>query len=337
MTSLYTWFPQIVWDVENGEEPDIGSVEAACEELHEAMDGWGTDENTLTSVLGAKSAEERYLISKQYVEMFETPLAEEIDDETRGDYGRAMKLLALNTVDAEAKMIHHAFSGIGTHEKHLIPLIVGRSNLDLMLLKRAYYENYESDLVMSLDDNLSGEFKKLIVMCAQGIEDNYDPEETHTEDKVNEDTDAFYEAGQGSWGTDENEFFKILVNSPAEHLQAINNAYVDKYGYNLKKAAEKELGDETEDAVLYLIGIKLGETSETLATEIKNTTKGLGSDEVGLMNFVIRLSVFPELFRAVMASHEELFEKTIEDRIDDEIGGELKDLLLLLVEKSKEE
>ena len=120
-------------------------------------------------------------------------------------------------------------------------------------------------------------------------------------------------------------------------MQAINNAYVDKYGYNLKKAAEKELGDETEDAVLYLIGIKLGETSETLATQIKNTTKGLGSDEVGLMNFVIRLSVFPELFRAVMASHEELFEKTIEDRIDDEIGGDLKDLLLLLVEKSKEE
>lgn len=335
MSSLYTWYPQVVWDVENGEDVDLSSMEAACEEIHEAMAGWGTDENTLTSVLGSKSAEDRYIISKQYVEMYEKSLYDEVDDETGGDYGKAIKLLALGSPEAEAKMVERALKGIGAHEKHLIPLIVGRSNPDLMLLKRAYFELFGSDMVGDLSENLDGDFEKLIVMCAQGIEDNYDPEDTHTEDRVIEDTDAFYEAGQGSWGTDENQFFSILVNSPALHLQAINAAYVDKYGYSLKKAGEKEMGGHAEDAVLYLIGIKMYETAETLATGIKMTTKGIGTDEVGLMNYIIRLSVFPRLFQAVMAAHEELFEKTIEERIEDEVGGDLKDLLLLLVEKSK--
>ena len=114
-------------------------------------------------------------------------------------------------------------------------------------------------------------------------------------------------------------------------MQAINEAYVDKYGYSLKKAAEKEMGGDAEDAVLYLIGIKLAKTAETLATGIKMTTKGFGTDEIGLMNYIIRLSVFPRLFEAVKEAHVELFEKSLEDRVEDEVGGDFKDLLLLLM------
>ena len=197
MSSLYTWYPQIVWDVENGEDVDLSSMEAACEEIHGAMEGWGTDENTLTDVLGSKSAEDRYIISKQYAEMYETSLYDELGDETGGDYGKAIKLLALSPPEAEAKMVQRALKGFGAREQHLIPLIVARSNPDITLLKRAYFEMYGSDMVSDLSENLSGDLQKLLVMCAQGIEDNYDPDDTHTEDRVMEDTDAFYEAGQG--------------------------------------------------------------------------------------------------------------------------------------------
>jgi len=336
MTSHWTWYPDIVWDVENGEEPEIGGLEEACEELNAAMEGWGTDENTLTEVLGPKTAEERYIISKQYPEMFEKSLYDQIDDETDGVYGRAMKLLSLDPVQCEARMVYNALKGWGAREKHLIPLLVARSNPDITLLKRAYYEMYEEDLVTSLSDNLSDDFEKLIVMCAQGIEDNFDAD-VHTEDKVMEDADAFYEAGQGSWGTDDSVFFKLLVDSPMEHLQAMNMAYVDKYGYSITKAIEKETGGDTEDALLFLVGIKLEhKTAQTMAKEIKSYTKGFGADEAGLLNLIIRLSVMPDFFREVMAEHEEMFEKTIEDRIEDEIGGDLKDLLLLLVAKNKE-
>lgn len=337
MTSLWTWYPDIVWEVERGEEPDIGGLEEACEEIHEAMEGWGTDENTLTQVLGSKTAEERYIISKQYPELFEESLYDQIDDETGGDYGRAMKLLALDPVQCEARMVYNAMKGLGAREKHLIPLIVARSNYDMTLLKRAYYEMYEEDMVIALSENLDDDFEKLITMCAQGIEDNYDPEEVHTEDKIMEDVDAFYEAGQGSWGTDDSVFFKLLVDSPSEHLQAMNMAYVEKYGYSITKAVEKETGGDTEDALLFLVGIKLEhKTAQTMAKEIKSTTSGLGADETGLLNLIIRLSVHSNLFQEVLSAHEELFEKTVEDRIEDEIGGDLKDLLLLLVEKCKE-
>merc|ERR1712232_818160 len=99
---------------------------------------------------------------------------------------------------------------------------------------------------------------------------------------------------------------------------------------------EKETGGDTEDALLFLIGIKLEDkTAATLAKGIKSTTKGIGTDETGLMNYIIRLSVFPELFREVMSEHEEMYEKSVEDRIEDETGGDFKDLLLMLVANSK--
>lgn len=291
----------------------------------------------MTQVLGSKTAEERYMIARQYKDLYETSLYDAIDDETSGKYGRAMKILSLAPVEAEARMVRNAMKGYGVREEHLIPLLVGRSNPDMTLLKRTYYEMYENDLVMDLSEELGGDLEKLLVMCAQGIEENYDPEETHTEDRVAEDCEAFYEAGQGAWGTDENVFFKIMVQSPAEHLQAVNDAYVETYGYSMIKAGEKEMKGYAEDAVLFLLGIKLGKTEETLATGVKKTTAGIGADETGMLNYIVRLSCFPELFRAVQATHEELFEKTIEERIDDQIGGDLKDLLLLLVESSKEE
>lgn len=333
MSKFYTWYPKVVWDVEDGSlDPDYASFEGACEEIKEAMEGWGTDESTMTEVLGSKTAEERFMLSKQYAEMYDTSLYDAIDDETGGKYGRAMKILSLSPVEAEARMVHNSMKGYGVSEEHLIPLLVGRSNPDLMLLKRSYFEMYDRDLVMDLTDELDGEFETLIVMCVQGIEDNYDPEETHTEDRVMEDCDAFYEAGQGAWGTDEGPFFKILVKSPAEHLQAVNAAYVEKYGYNMKKAGEKELGGHAEEAVLFLLGIKLGDEEETLAAGIKLTCKGFGSaDATGMMNYVIRLSCYPELLRGVLEKHEELYEKTVEYRIEDEFSGDLQALLLLVV------
>lgn len=47
MSSLYTWYPKFLWQLENGEDldetRDIDSTETSCNELKEAMEGFGTD------------------------------------------------------------------------------------------------------------------------------------------------------------------------------------------------------------------------------------------------------------------------------------------------------
>lgn len=329
MTSQHTFYPEIVWNIENGEEQEIGGMEEACEIIHDSMEGWGTETDGLNEVLGAKNPTQRFIISKQYEEIYGEDLYEEVKDEAGGDYGRALKLLVMNPVDAEAKMVHDAIKGWGAREPHLIPLIVGRSNADLVLLKRAYFNRYENDMVMDLADNLDGDFEKLIVMCAQGLEEDYDPD-VHNEDRIKDDCNELYESGQGSWGTDENTFFKILVTAPSEHLQAVQNAYVDEYGYSLKKIAEKELDGNVEDAIVHLLSLKLGKIPETYAAGIKSTTKGLGTDETGLINYIVRLAGFPALFEQVQAKHIEEYEKSIQTRLEGELSGPLLNLLLIL-------
>ena len=94
-------------------------------------------------------------------------------------------------------MVYNGMKGYGVREQHLIPLLIGRSNIDMTLLKRTYFEMYNKDMVTELSDELDGHVKKLIVMCAQGIEDDYDPEKVHTQERVAADCDTFYDAGQG--------------------------------------------------------------------------------------------------------------------------------------------
>lgn len=330
----YTWFPAFVWQIENGEEPNeqraLISKEEACEELRKAMKGFGTDEKSLTYNLADRSAEERYYVIEKYEEMYGHTLEDEINSETSGDYGRALKYMALGPVDSEAKMIYNVLHK-GIKKRHLVPLLVGRSNSDLTLIKKTYYKNYDKDMIVELTKQLSGDFKQLIVMCANGIEEEYNPDTVHTEDRVQDDVKAFYKAGEGKWGTDEKAFFKILVVSPAEHLKEVNAAYSEEYGNTLKKAVKKETGGEVQDALFYLLNRKLGKTPQAIAAEIKKCTRGLGSDKDGLMNLIIRLSFFPDLLDAVKEAHKKLYKKSLVKRVKSETGGNLRLLLVTTI------
>ena len=62
----------------------------------------------------------------------------------------------------------------------------------------------------------------------------------HTKEKAAEDAELIYNAGEGTWGTDENGFIKVLLSSPPEHVRNIDAAYRAKYEHDLIHAIEKE-------------------------------------------------------------------------------------------------
>ena len=140
-----------------------------------------------------------------------------------------------------------------------------------------------------------------------------------------EDANMIFKKGQGKWfGTDERAIFKILCASPPEHIQKISDAYSDKYGYTLLKAMEKELSGNARDGALFLVGMKM-KPYETMAQIIKTACAGIGTNELLLTCCIIR---FQMVMKDVMAAHIELFGKSIHDRVRSECGGDLKKLLL---------
>jgi hypothetical protein len=290
--------------------------------------GWGTDEDGVIDALGMTTTEDRMTIPIKFKDMFEDDLKSLMAKECGGDLGEALQYLAVNPIEAECYMLQKACEGIGTDERLLYSILCGRSNKDMELLKKTYYKLFTEDLVSNATGEVGGSLQDVLMGSLQAAEEEYDLD-YHTDDKAKEDAEVIYEAGQGSWGTDEAKIVKMIVMSPPKHLKLVNEHYCDSYGYTLFKAIEKELGGDSESALLFTLGIKL-KPYETIAKLIKAACKGIGTDELLLTCNLIR---YQNLLPFVCVAHEELFDKSLHDRIKKECSGDYEKLLLAVVNK----
>jgi len=324
MTSLYP--TQLIEDEYNDDDfPDIDEI---CEEIHEACKGWGTDEDVLIQALASKSPSQRCYLNKRYPKIYD---GKDLDDlmksECNGDFGFAIRLVAMKCNDAEVKLLRQCTED--TKEHVLYTIICGRTNDDIDLLKKTWYKTYNTDLGHVLASQLSGEFECLIINCLQGIEDKYS-QDVHTDERAEEDAEAFYAAGEGKFGTDEAAMFRILCVSPPEHLKKVNMIYAEKYGNTLSKALKKELSGTTCDASVFHLNMKL-RPYKTVAKAIKTSCAGFGTDEFSLTSHIVR---YHQILSDTNSAHEEEYEKSIIDRIDSEVGGDYKKLLSAFVENA---
>ncbi|KAL3801933.1 hypothetical protein HJC23_010277 [Cyclotella cryptica] len=307
-------YPDTVHSAQLGEPSYYPEIDDACDEIYKATKGFGTDEKAIIATLGSKDCKERFLIAFRYKEKYGKELYDLMKKENSGDFGILTQLLALPIPEAEAKIIRIATKGFGTKEKLLYSVICGRSNEEIEILKKAYFQRYNKDLSILVSSELSGDIKKLAMCCLQGIEEKYDPT-YHTESKAREDAEKFYKAGQGKWGTDEATLFEIICKAPPKYLKLINDAYVNKYEVNLEYALKKELSGKAESAAIFHLNMKLS-PYKTMAEHIKSTCAMMGTDELGLSCAILRYqSVLPQ----VMMEHTAQFGKTLQERFRDEL------------------
>mmetsp|Transcript_3505 Transcript_3505/g.7744 ORF Transcript_3505/g.7744 Transcript_3505/m.7744 type:complete len:269 (-) Transcript_3505:34-840(-) len=260
------------------------------------------------------------------MEKYGKELKELMKSENSGNFGFLTQLLSLPAPEADAKIIRKATKGLGTNEELLWSVILGRSNEEIRILKKVYYQRYNKDLISLVSSELSGDLKKLHLACLQGMEETYDPS-YHNASKAEEDAVEFYKKGQGKWGTDEKALFHTLCKSPPQYLKMMDDAYVAKYNVNLEKALEKELRGKVKKAAIFTVGMKL-HPYETIAEHIKSTCAGMGTDELGLSCAILR---YQHILPRVMIAHVNLFSKSIGERVADETRGDYKNLLLEMI------
>jgi hypothetical protein len=310
--------------VQNSYPPE---VDAAAQQVHEATKGFGTDEKLLTAVLGSKTPDQRFLIAERYKALFNTTLKALVNSETSGAYGKLLSLISVPLPEAEAEILYTACKGAGTNEGLIYPVVVGRTNVEINILKKTYFDLYNEDLSVRLNGELGGDFKKVIVASLQGALVDFNAS-FHTAAKAEEDADALYAAGQGKFGTDEEAFIKIIVTSPPEHLRNINAVYAKKYNYTVIKAVDKEFGGDAKKALLFAVRLVL-EPLELLAEYFESTMKGFGTDEDGLSAAVVRYHiVLPQIKEA----YKKAYKKDLKDRIHGETSGDYRTLLEMIVD-----
>jgi len=323
----------------NSLSPDaFGSeVDEICEEIESATKGLGANRQRVIDALATQDPTQRAKISMRYMEMYGDDhkkfrnMGDLMKKEFSGDFGRALEFLALPPHQSECAMIRKATKGVGASVSVVWSIICGRTNGEMELLKKTYFQMYSKDLGKVLASETHGNMERLVFNALQAAEDAFDPT-YHTLDKAREDAELIHKYGQGRLvGTNEKGIFKIICAAPPEHLENISKMYAERYGYTIWKAVEKELGGLGEKnlrrAALYEIGMKL-KPHETMSELIDQACRGLGTDELLLTCCLIR---FQPHMANVNSAHIEKYGKTIHERIREEVSGKYKALLMQIV------
>jgi len=227
-------------------------------------------------------------------------------------------------VDYDCFELNKAMKGGGTDEEALIEIIGTRPTHTLKEIIKRYKELFNQDLEAEVADETGGDLKRLLVsllQCNRSEETNLD------ESKLNKDLANLYEAGEGTWGTDESVFNKIFtIRSPAE-LRYINAEYYKSCGKYLSNVIESEFGGDIKKLLITILHAILNPT-DYFASRINHACEGAGTND----NLLIRIMVSRDEIdlKFIKDVYKKNYNTTLYDEIKDECSGDYKNLLLAI-------
>ncbi|EDQ88360.1 uncharacterized protein MONBRDRAFT_26446 [Monosiga brevicollis MX1] len=137
-------------------------VDKDTKAVRKAIKGWGTNEKTLIRIFGRRTQKERDQIRVQYSNLFDRDLIKDLDDDTSGNFAKALVALARKAVERDAHFLHRAFKGFGNDNEMLIDILCTKNTQYLREVNTAY-KTVTGDrmLVEDITGNTNGHYRKV--------------------------------------------------------------------------------------------------------------------------------------------------------------------------------
>ncbi|XP_034399519.1 annexin A5a, partial [Cyclopterus lumpus] len=290
--------------------------------LNKAMKGIGTDEDVVLMLLSARSNDQRQQIKAAYKKAFGKDLVSALKSELGGLFEDLIVALMTPPTSYDALQLHKALKGAGTEDDVLIEIMASRTGEQIKDIVKAYKKEFNGKLEKDICGDTSGHYQRLLVILLQGSR-----EEGVDEENVEKDAKDLYAAGEGKFGTDEEQFITILGNRSAEHLRKVFDAYKELCGSDIEDSVEGETTGNLENLLLAVVKCARS-VPQFFAEGLYKSMRRAGTDDGTLMRIMVSRSEADML--DIRASFKRTYGASLHTTIQEDTTGDYQKALLYL-------
>ena len=361
LTSEYKHLQHLIFKILKGERDEGDEVDEAkaaeqIKAIHkECSKGMFSDfkEQVVIEIIAGNNSAQNQLLAKLYEQQHDQSLATALERSPKEKLVKALKGLLLPKPAFIASRLENAMKGWGTDEKVLIRLLAGLDGQDMAQLVAAYEAKYAKPLASSIKEELSGDFKRAVLMWIRALCDPTQGLEETTEQDVEGlagdaealggmidallqengclrgavasiDAERLAEACIG-FGTDDKKLIGTISARSKAHLGMVSRVYYAEHEKDLLKLIGSECGGWYGYLAKFLV---LSEQDADIRL-LDLAMDGIGCNEAALIEFLCARP--PARVRAAKAAWEARHDKSLIDRLDSELSGDFQTLCLTLL------
>ena len=225
-----------------------------AKQLHKAIAGLGTDEDTLTEIIATRPKWKIEEIKAEYEKLYNVTLEKDIQGDTSGTYRQLLVALlqggrSENPYPNEKeckKICEELYNGgeaiKGTDNDLFIKYFANKSPAELAMVSRLYHKKYNKSLLDVIEKEFSGDVKVLFSTLLKAL---VKPAE-YFATRVNK-------AVKG-WGTNNNLLIRILVTRDEIDMPQIKKCYKELYKKDMLEDIKDDTSGDYRELLIELAG-----------------------------------------------------------------------------------
>ena len=231
----------------------LSPTEYDVTELRKAMEGLGTNEDTLSEIIGSRKNEKLEEIKDLYKLKYNEEIESRIKSETSGDYRHLLCSLLQcvrdenneideNLVSADVDSLYKAGEGKwGTDEEIFAKIFALRNSCHLKEMDSLYEKQKGKNLIQVVESEFSGDIKILLKTI---LHYHINPVDYYA--------NRIHDACKG-FGTNDTNLIRSLVVIDENYLGEVKNIYQSKFGISLREQIIEECKGDYKNMLLALV------------------------------------------------------------------------------------